>query len=262
MKVNENKVSVIISVLNAKKVLENCIISILNQDYKDFELIIIDGGSIDGTVEILKNYSDKISYWISEKDAGIYNAWNKALAKASGEWICFIGSDDILLPSSLTKLMAKAEYPTVNFVSSRVMMVNDDGEEFGSIGKSWDFQNLSCGLGVVHCGALHHHTLFNEYGLFDDTFKIAGDFEFLVRAGKNIKSSFLNEITVNMCNTGVSRKNIKKVILETSKVLYHDGKFGKSDGIKYFVSAHARSIVRKFIFFFPFGKKLFSLRNK
>lgn len=262
MMLQENKLSIIISVLNARKVLENCINSILNQDYKDFELIIIDGGSFDGTVEILKNYSDRISFWNSEKDTGIYNAWNKALAKASGEWICFIGSDDILLPNSLTKLIAKAEYPAVNFVSSRVMMVNDDGEEFGSIGKPWNFQNLSRGLGVVHCGALHHHTLFIKYGLFDDTYKIAGDFEFLVRVGKNIKSSFMNEITVNMCNTGVSRKNKKKVIYETSKVLYNNGNFGKPYGIKYFASAHIRSIIRDFIFLFPFGRKLFRLRNK
>ncbi len=262
MKSHENKVSVIISVLNARKVLESCIISILNQDYKDFELIIVDGGSTDGTVKILMNYADKITFWISEKDTGIYNAWNKALAHASGEWICFIGSDDILLPGSLTKLMAKTECPAVNFVSSRVMMVNDGGEEFGSIGKSWNFQNLSRGLGVVHCGALHHHTLFNEYGLFDDTYQIAGDFEFMVRVGKSIKSSFLNEITVNMCNTGLSRKNIKKVIFETSKVLYVNSNFGKSYGIKYFVSAHVRSIIRKFVFIFPFGRKLFSLRNK
>jgi glycosyltransferase involved in cell wall biosynthesis len=262
MKLYENKLSVIISVLNGRKVLENCIVSILNQDYKDFEIIIIDGGSTDGTVEILKSYSDKISFWNSEKDTGIYNAWNKALAKTCGEWICFIGSDDILLPGSLTKLMAKADYPAVNFISSRVMMVNDDGKEFGSIGKPWDFQNLSRGLGVVHCGALHHHTLFNKYGLFDDAYKIAGDFEFLVRVGKNIKSSFLNENTVNMCNTGVSRKNKNKVIYETSKVLYNDGNFGKPDGVKYFVSALARSIIRDFIFLFPFGRKLFTLKNK
>lgn len=262
MGLNKNKVSVVISVLNARKVIENCIISILCQDYKNIELIIIDGGSSDGTVEIIKNYSDKISYWISERDTGIYNAWNKAVVKASGEWLCFIGSDDILLPGSLRKLLGKAKYPDVNFVSSRVMMVDDGGREFGSIGKSWDFQKLSKGLGVVHCGALHHHTLFKKYGVFDDSYKIAGDYEFLVKVGKNIKGSFLNEITVNMCNTGVSRKNVKKVIYETSRVLYLNSSFGKLPGVRYYLSAHTRSIIRDFIFLFPFGKKLFSLRNR
>jgi len=261
MNFHKDKVSIIISVLNARKVLENCIISILNQDYKDFELIIIDGGSVDGTVEILENHSDKLSFWISEKDTGIYNAWNKALLRASGEWICFIGSDDILLPGSLTKFVAMANYPEVNFVSSRVMVVNDEGEEFGSIGKSWSFQNLSRGLRVVHCGAFHHHTLFNKYGLFNDNYKIAGDFDFLVRSGKGIKSDFLNENTVNMCNSGLSNTNKNKVIFETSKVLFLDRNFGRFYGAKYFFSAHVKTLIRDFVLLFPFGKKLFKLRN-
>jgi glycosyltransferase involved in cell wall biosynthesis len=262
MNLLKRKVSVIISVLNAKNNLENCIISILNQDYKDFELIIIDGGSIDGTIQILENYSNKLSFWISEKDTGIYNAWNKALLRASGEWICFIGSDDILLPNSLTKFIAQANYPEVNFVSSRVMVVDDVGEELGPIGKSWNFQNLSYGSGVVHCGALHHHTLFDKYGFFNDDYKIAGDFEFLVRVGKDIKSNFLNEITVNMCNSGLSNKNTNEVIFETSNILYLDSNFGKLYGVKYFFSAHIRSFIRELIFIFPFGKKLFRFRNK
>ena len=262
MKLHESKLSIIISVLNARTVLENCIISILNQDYKDFELIIIDGGSIDGTVEILESYSDRISFWISEKDTGIYNAWNKALLKASGEWICFIGSDDILLTNSLTKLMVKAEYPVVNFVSSRAMMLDEDGVEVGSIGKSWNLQNLSNGLGIVHCGALHHHTLFKEYGFFNDAYKITGDLEFLLRVGKNIKSYFLNEITVNMSNNGLSRKNINQVAFETSKVLYLDGNFSKFYIVKSFFSSYVRSVIRFFVFLFPFGRKLFRLRNK
>lgn len=262
MEINKNQVSVIISVLNASNVIGKCIDSILNQEHKNIQLIIIDGGSSDGTVEIIKSYSARISYWISELDTGIYNAWNKAVKKATGEWICFIGSDDIFLPKSLTNLLQKSKNPEVNFVSSRVMMVDDQGTEFGSIGKPWDFNKLSNGLGVVHCGALHHITLFEDYGLFDDGYKIAGDYEFLVRVGKNLKSEFLNEITVNMCNTGVSRKNVKKVIYETSRVLYFNSSFGKLSGIRYFLSAHVRSLIREFIFLFPFGKKLFSLRNR
>ena len=261
MNLHKYKVSIIISVLNARKVLENCIISILNQDYEDFELIIIDGGSVDGTIEILENYSDKLSFWISEKDTGIYNAWNKALLRASGEWICFIGSDDILLPGSLSKFVAMANYPEVNFVSSRAMVVDDEGEEFGSIGKSWSFQNL-CGLRIVHCGAFHHNTLFNKYGLFNDEYKIAGDFDFLIRSCKGIKSDFLNENTINMCNSGISNINKNKVIFETSKVLFLDRNFGWFYGAKYFFSAHVKSLIRDFVFLFPFGKKLFKLRNK
>ena len=141
-------------------------------------------------------------------------------------------------------------------------MVNENQEQIGIIGKKWNYNNFSNGLGIVHCGALHHKNLFSFGGYFDDTYKIAGDFEFLVRVGNKVKPLFLNFVTVNMFNGGVSRKNVKKVIFETSRVLYESNDFGKIYGIKYFLIAHLKSIFRNFIFLFPFGNFLFKLKNK
>jgi Glycosyltransferases involved in cell wall biogenesis len=81
--------TIIVAVLNSKETLERCIESVNSQTYPYKELIIKDGGSTDGTVEILKNNDDKIAYWESSPDHGIYHAWNKALQYARGEWICF-----------------------------------------------------------------------------------------------------------------------------------------------------------------------------
>lgn len=262
MKLYQKKVSIIISVLNRSSVFESCLASVFKQEFKDYELIVIDGGSVDGTVEILQKHADKIDFWISENDLGVFDAWNKALKKAVGEWICFIGSDDVLLPNSLSKYMSKADFPAVNFVNSRVMMVDDDGKNVGSIGKPWHFDDLLGGRNIVHCGALHHRSLFDEYGTFNDTYKLSGDFEFLLRIGRNIRPSFLNEVTVNMCNTGQSNVQVKKVIMETSRVLNEHPECGKYYGIKHFMSAHIRSLVRRFFFLFPFGNYLFSLKNK
>jgi glycosyltransferase involved in cell wall biosynthesis len=262
MKLYHKKVSIIVSVLNGSSVLESCLDSVFKQEFKDYELIIIDGGSVDGTIEILEKHSDKIDYWKSENDLGVFDAWNKALSKAAGEWLCFIGSDDVLLPDSLSKYMSKADFPAVNFVSSRVMMVDDDGAAVGSIGKPWDFDDQSGGMGVVHCGAFHHRSLFDEYGVFDHTYKLSGDFDFLLRVGRNVRASFLNEITVNMCDTGQSRTQVKEVIMETSRILYEHPEFGRIYGIKYFIFAHLSSVVRRFVFLFPFGNYLFSLRNR
>lgn len=259
---SNNKVSIIISVLNGGSTLERCVQSIIDQSYINCELIIIDGGSTDNTIDIIKSFASKISFWVSERDTGIYNAWNKAVRKATGEWFCFIGSDDILLPDSISKLVGLADYPNVNFICSRVMMVDNNGKDVGSIGKNWNFKNLAHGLCVVHCGALHHNSLFENDQLFDETYKIAADFEFLVRVGRNIMSAFLNDVTVKMCNRGVSRSNVNQVIFETSRALYYSNDFKKIDGIKHFISAHIRSVVRKIIFHFPFGNKLFALRNK
>jgi glycosyltransferase involved in cell wall biosynthesis len=254
------KISIIISVLNAHKTLKACLESIINQNFTDWELIIIDGGSTDPTLEIIKDYSEFLSYWISEKDTGIYNAWNKALKKSNGEWICFIGSDDILLPNSLENLYKLANINDVNFICSRVMMVNESGINVGAIGKRWNYYNFKNGLGIVHCGALHHKSLFYE-NYFDETYKIAGDFEFLLRVGKFIKPAFLNEITVEMCNSGVSRRSINKVILETSLAIYSSNEFNKIYGLRYFISAHLRNIIRRVIFLFPFGNELFIFKN-
>ena len=255
------KVSIIISVLNSEAVLERCIISVLNQTYKNIELIIIDGKSSDNTIMIINKYSEKINYWISEKDSGIYNAWNKAIPKSNGDWLCFIGSDDILLKETISSYVNILN-PETNFICSRVRMVNENQEEIGIIGKKWNYNNFCNGLGIVHCGALHHKDLFSYGKYFDDSYKIAGDFEFLVRVGNKVRPLFLNSVTVNMFIGGVSRTRVKKVIFETSRALYESNDFGKIHGIKYFLIAHVKSIFRNFIFLFPFGKNLFELKNR
>jgi len=89
-------VTVVTVVFNGEKDLESTILSVLNQSYRNVEYIIIDGGSTDGTLDILRRYDDSIDYWVSEPDHGIYDAMNKALPLARGKWIYFLGSDDTL----------------------------------------------------------------------------------------------------------------------------------------------------------------------
>lgn len=91
------KISVITAVYNGIDSLEPSINSVLNQTYNNIEFIIIDGGSTDGTVDIIKKYEDRIAFWVSEKDKGVYDAMNKGVERATGEWIYFLGSGDILL---------------------------------------------------------------------------------------------------------------------------------------------------------------------
>ncbi len=94
-------VSVITSVYNGAEGIERTIRSILAQNYPGVEYIVVDGGSGDGTVEILKRYNDSIDYWVSARDKGIYDAWNKGVQLAKGEWIAFLGSGDVYLPGLL-----------------------------------------------------------------------------------------------------------------------------------------------------------------
>ena len=100
-KYSKNYISIITVVLNAEKTIEKTIKSVISQSYKNFELIIIDGGSTDGTIDVIRKYNNKISYWISEKDKGIYYAMNKGIKKSSGNIIGILNSDDYYLKNAL-----------------------------------------------------------------------------------------------------------------------------------------------------------------
>ena len=88
------KISIVIAVLNQKQYLQKAIASVVNQDFTDYELIIVDGKSTDGTLDIIRKYESKISYWESAEDKNVYDAMNKAIAKTNGDWLYFLGADD------------------------------------------------------------------------------------------------------------------------------------------------------------------------
>lgn len=118
-------VSIITVVKNNEKYLEETILSILNQNFKDYEYIIVDGGSTDMTLDIIKKYEDRIDFWISEKDEGIYDAFNKGLSFAKGDLIGFVNSDDILTKNALEILYKYfIMFPKIDFF-------------FGSVKKHW-----------------------------------------------------------------------------------------------------------------------------
>ena len=105
-------ISIVTVSYNAATTIEQTILSVINQDFEDFEYIIVDGGSTDGTVDIIKKYQDKITLWVSEPDRGIYDAMNKGIRLAKGEFIYFINAGDVLL-----------ELPTGDLLSSSSSLI-------------------------------------------------------------------------------------------------------------------------------------------
>jgi glycosyltransferase involved in cell wall biosynthesis len=210
MKENQNKelsFSIIIATYNAQQYLQKCLDSIINQLNDTAELIIIDGASKDGTLEILKKNSQYFSYFTSEPDDGIYDAWNKGIKNATSEWVMFLGADDVLLPNALnlySELIKKCD-DNISIISSKVRMVSFAGKELKIIGEKWDWNKYKKGTySLAHPGMLHKKSLFEKYGYYDTQFKICSDSDFLLRAGKNLKGEFTNSITVNMQEGGVS----------------------------------------------------------
>jgi len=132
---------VIVAVFNGAATLQQCIDSVAQQTYPNKELIIIDGGSRDGTVDLLEANREQIRYWISEPDRGIYNAWNKGLARAKGEWICFLGADDYFWDARvLERLAGQLEKlpPDIRVAYGQIMMVNSDGTSLYPVGEPWE----------------------------------------------------------------------------------------------------------------------------
>lgn len=204
-------VTIITATYNAEKYLEETIISVLGQTYGNIEYIIIDGGSNDSTLDILEKYSSKISYWLSEPDQGIYDAWNKAISLARGEWICYVGADDILLPDAIqnyANFINSNEGEPFEFICSVVELVNDQLKFIRKKGKPWDWNSFRVFMTVAHVGSLHHISLYEKYGKYDTNYKIAADYEFLLRPKSNLKAAFLHKVTAKMRLSGYSNSTI------------------------------------------------------
>lgn len=219
------KITVITAVLNGQDCIESTIKSVIGQDYPDVEYIIIDGRSTDKTLEIINTYKEKVTSVFSEPDEGIYDAWNKGLKPATGEWICFIGCGDILVQGALKRYNAFIlQHPDLEFVSSKIELVDDKGEIIRYIGFPWKWRHFKKYMNAIHAGALHHKSLFEKYGNFNKEFKIAGDYEFLLRAGEDLRAGFLDSPVVRMKSGGMSTAD-KKVFDEAEKAkLMHTGR--------------------------------------
>jgi len=200
-------ISIITVVYNAEKTLEQTILSVINQSYSNIEFIIIDGGSKDGTTNIINKYSSKIAYWVSEPDNGIYDAWNKGIKNATGDWICFLGADDVFVDGGVKKyveFIQKDDNNKLDYISSRVEMIDENGESIWINGWKWEWPQFLRKMTVAHPGSFHSKQFFDKYGLFDTSYRVTGDYELLLRPKENLKTGFFNEITVKMAEGGTS----------------------------------------------------------
>lgn len=208
------KISIIVAVYNGAKTLQTCLDSIICQTYSDMELIVMDGGSSDGTVEILRNNPDRLFFWESEKDRGIAHAWNKAMQHATGEWILFLGSDDRLQDERVLADMAEIlSTDCVNDIVFGKYFV-DGGAFHGLVGgRGGDLSALRRRMIIPHIAAFHRRSFMEKVGQFDEAFKMAMDYELLLRK-RTMSARFVDRIVTIMGGDGVSSRLIKKTLLE------------------------------------------------
>lgn len=176
-------VSIITVVFNGKKYLEQAIQSVINQSYKNIEYIIIDGGSTDGTIEIIKQYEDSINHWISESDRGLYDAMNKGIALASGEIIGILNSDDLYFQDTVLEVVKeyqKVQHPCV--IYGNMLKFNDEqGKVSWHRGDLTDHAFKTARIAINHPTCFVQRSLYKKFGGFKPEYEVGADRELMMR---------------------------------------------------------------------------------
>ena len=211
------KVSIITATFNSKKTLQDTLDSVLRQDYRDIEHIIVDGESTDSTVDLIRAYASKTtSYsvkWVSEKDRGIYDAMNKGIAMATGDVIGILNSDDYFTSNDIVSKLAKPfEDDTLEAVYGDIHFIHDS--EPDKITRYYSSKIFSpfwvrFGFMPAHPSLYVRREVYQKMGSYKLDYKIGAGFEMVVRMFHKIKSKYLNLDFVTMRNGGASTNGIR-----------------------------------------------------
>lgn len=211
-------ISVVVATLNSARRLARCLESVEAQTHPQREVVVQDGGSTDGTLDIVREHAGLVSYWASSRDRGIYDAWNKAMAHVRGEWVCFLGADDYLWsPEALASvaLAAAGRGSRARLLSGRVAVVNGRGDVLELHGRPWRRGGPASlrWLPLPYPGLFVHRSLFEEAGPFDPAYRIAGDYDFLVRALGASEVESIPEVLTGMEIGGISSATANELVM-------------------------------------------------
>ena len=208
-KVNDYpKISIITVCFNSEETLEQTILSVVNQTYQNIEYIIIDGGSTDKTVDIIKKYEDKIAYWVSESDNGIYDAMNKGIDRATGDYIYFLGSDDWLVSKAVISDIIKyiLDNKGFDFYYGKVYLFDEYYDLIKENGKQLEIKDIKYGCMCPHQALFLKAKVMKAK--FNIDYKIAADFEFFLRNIVEGKKIFYFDYFVAFYNVNGASSNI------------------------------------------------------
>lgn len=214
-------ISIITVVRNGISTLEQTILSVLNQDYPDFEYVIVDGVSTDGTLDLLKKYADSIRY-ISEPDAGIYDAMNKGISLAKGDWIYFLGCDDIIYnQSTLSTIFLDKIYNNYDVVYGNVLLKQSNRIYDGEFNHEKMVNRSIC-----HQAIFYRKNVFDIHGYFSTEYKSASDYIFNIKlyCFNSSKWFYVNEIVAIYNELGLSQEAEKKFMDNSFAIRYDNFK--------------------------------------
>ncbi len=207
-------VSIITVVYNGAETIRDCIDSVLNQTYPHLEYIVIDGGSTDGTADIVRSYGAKIAHFVSEPDQGIYDAMNKGIRLATGDVIGLLNADDLYCHENVVShIVAKLNQTSTDAVYSDLAYV--DRSDTKRVLRYWaggiyEAGHFLWGWMPAHPTLFVRRRVYQQYGLFVTTLRSAADYELMLRFihRHGITLSYLNELTVLMRVGGISNQTL------------------------------------------------------
>ena len=247
-------VSIITASYNSENTIHTCMESVLNQDYKEIEYIIVDGKSNDNTISIIKKFKKKYSEIksISEKDHGIYDALNKGIELAKGDIIGFVHSDDFLAsPTIISNIIEKFKCHNCDGVYGDLKYVDKKNiNKTKRIWKSSAFSKhlLKKGWMPAHPTLFLKKSIYSNYGTFDLNYKIAADYKFILGIFKktNLKFIYTPEIITVMRTGGTSNKSLKNIIKKSVED-YKAIRFHKVGGLAVLISKNISKIKQFFL---------------
>ena len=221
------KFSLITVSYNSVLTIEETINSVLNQSYKNIEYILIDGGSNDGTLDIINRYKERISTIVIESDQGIYDAMNKGIEIAKGDIVGILNSDDVYTDeNTIEKVFNEIEAtPSLDVYLSDIAFFEGTIYNLKVVrrvrAKYFRPWKLRFGWMPPHPGMFIKRDVFNKLGNYDLSFKIASDYEFCIRAfwKAEIKYRFLDLCSVYMREGGISTKNLQSNLIITEEII-------------------------------------------
>ena len=248
-------VSVITTCYNCEKTIERTINSVLNQTYKNIEYIIIDANSNDNTQNIIMRYKQHFTYYISEKDNGISDGWNKGIKQCKGQFIQILNSDDYIPTNKITESVHCFEKnPNVSYVFGDLIIVNDKSEPLYKIKGHANYSKEV----EYWTPRINHPTLmvkkivYDKYGLFSEKYKIAMDYEWLLRIHKKGGTGCYSEKIITYMQEGGKSENLISSIIEEYNVAV---KYGQpritimSIQIFRFIKTSVRKFIENFSYF-------------
>lgn len=222
------KVSIITVCRNAEDSIEESIQSVVCQNFPDIEHIIIDGNSTDNTNNIIEKYSDKIAYYISEPDTGVYNAMNKGIKASTGEILYFLNANDYLFDENvISDVVKEFEKTKSEIIWGKLANVLSNGDiEYPNQDDSFEYPlnklYFLAGNNMCHQCIFYNSKLFEKYGLYDESLKIAADFDFNLKALVKNKTqySMFNRTVVKFSIGGFSTsEKYRYLLLEERKIV-------------------------------------------